>query len=125
MQNLFDFIFLFKNPYDKYYFELSERRLCTLPYGTLGANGILLCAAMIFNRQVYLLITLSKSLIALSKCLFTFSKYLNAFSKGLNAFSKCHLTYSFWCFPQAKWYLTFSNPSLLTHFGVFRKQNGI
>ncbi|WP_335141924.1 hypothetical protein [Nostoc sp.] len=125
MQNWFYFIFSFKNPYDKYSFELSERRLCTLPYETLGANGILLCAAVIFNHQVHLLITLSKSLIAFSKYLFTFSKYLNAFSKGLNAFSKCHLTYSFWCFPQAKWHLTFSNSSLLTHLDVFRKQNGI
>jgi hypothetical protein len=30
--------------------------------------------------------------------------------------------FSFWCFPQAKEALTFSNPSLLSHFGVFRKQ---
>ncbi|MDF5708864.1 MAG: hypothetical protein PUP90_14670 [Nostoc sp. S4] len=33
------------------------------------------------------------------------------------------MTYSFWCFPQAKSAFTFSNPSLLDDFGVFRKQN--
>ncbi|QFS44752.1 hypothetical protein GXM_02227 [Nostoc sphaeroides CCNUC1] len=58
-----------------------------------GRTGCKLCATVIFNRQVYLLIALSKSL-------FTFSKYLNAFSKEAFAFS---------------------NPSLLTHFSVFRK----
>jgi hypothetical protein len=43
---------------------------------------------------------------------------------------KPQFAYSFWCFPQVKQALTysksafaFSNPSLLTHFGVFRKQN--
>ena len=36
---------------------------------------------------------------------------------------KSQFAYSFWCFPQAKGHLTYSNPSLLTHFGVFRKQN--
>ena len=62
--------------------------------------GRKLCATLIFNPYVYLLITLSKRLIALSKNLFTFSKYLNAFSKEAFAFS---------------------NPSLLTHLSVFRK----
>ena len=36
---------------------------------------------------------------------------------------KPQFAYSFWCFPQVKWTLTYSNPSLLTHFGVFCKQN--
>jgi hypothetical protein len=36
-------------------------------------------------------------------------------------FLKPQFTFSFWCFPQVKSALTFSNPSLLSHFGVFRK----
>ncbi|MCC5602600.1 hypothetical protein [Nostoc favosum] len=38
-------------------------------------------------------------------------------------FLKPQFTYSFWCFPQAKSAFAFSNPSLLIHFGVFRKPN--
>ena len=37
-------------------------------------------------------------------------------------FLKPQFAFSFWCFPQAKGALTYSNPSLLSHFGVFRKQ---
>ncbi|PHJ72407.1 hypothetical protein VF06_36600 [Nostoc linckia z4] len=36
-------------------------------------------------------------------------------------FLKPQFAFSFWCFPQAKAGFTFSNPSLLSHFGVFRK----
>jgi hypothetical protein len=36
---------------------------------------------------------------------------------------KPQFAFSFWCFPQAKEAFTYSNPSLLSHFGVFRKQN--
>jgi hypothetical protein len=38
------------------------------------------------------------------------------------AFSKAVFAFSFWCFPQAKAAFTYSNLSLLSHFGVFRKQ---
>ncbi|QFS46031.1 hypothetical protein GXM_03511 [Nostoc sphaeroides CCNUC1] len=37
-------------------------------------------------------------------------------------FLKPQFAFSFQCFPQAKGAFTFSNPSLLSHFGVFRKQ---
>ncbi|QFS44751.1 hypothetical protein GXM_02226 [Nostoc sphaeroides CCNUC1] len=36
-------------------------------------------------------------------------------SKRSFCFLKPQFAYSFQCFPQAKWHLTFSNPSLLTH----------
>ncbi|WP_375506786.1 hypothetical protein, partial [uncultured Nostoc sp.] len=55
------------------------------------STGRKLCATVIFNPYVYLLITLSKSLIALSKSLFTLSKHLNAFSKEAFAFSNSSL----------------------------------
>jgi hypothetical protein len=35
---------------------------------------------------------------------------------------KPQFAFSFWCFPQAKSPLTYSNPSLLSHLGIFRKQ---
>ncbi len=38
------------------------------------------------------------------------------------AYSKAVFAFSFQCFPQAKEALTYSNPGLLSHFGVFRKQ---
>jgi len=37
-------------------------------------------------------------------------------------FLKLQFAYSFRYFPQAKGAFAFSNPSLLSHFGVFRKQ---
>jgi hypothetical protein len=37
-------------------------------------------------------------------------------------FLKPQFAFSFQCFPKAKGAFTFSNPSLLSHFGVFRKQ---
>jgi hypothetical protein len=43
-------------------------------------------------------------------------------SKSSFYFLKLQFAFSFWCFPQAKAAFTFSNPSLLSHFGVFRKQ---
>jgi hypothetical protein len=43
-------------------------------------------------------------------------------SKSSFYFLKPQFAFSFWCFPQAKAAFTFSNPSLLAHFGVFRKQ---
>jgi hypothetical protein len=33
---------------------------------------------------------------------------------------KPQFAYSFWCFPQAKAALTYSNPSLLSNFGILR-----
>ncbi len=38
-------------------------------------------------------------------------------------FLKPQFAFSFWCFPQVKLAITFSNPSLLSHFSVFRKRN--
>ncbi|QFS48487.1 hypothetical protein GXM_05981 [Nostoc sphaeroides CCNUC1] len=53
------------------------------------------------------------------------------FSASKSSFDllKPQFAFSFWCFPQAKAALTYSNPGLLSqklyllsHFGVFRKQ---
>jgi hypothetical protein len=46
------------------------------------------------------------------------------FSASKSSFDllKPQFAFSFWCFPQVKAALTYSNPSLLFHFGVFRKQ---
>jgi hypothetical protein len=43
-------------------------------------------------------------------------------SKSSFDFLKPQFAFSFWCFPQVKQALTFSNSNLLSHFGVFRKQ---
>ncbi|WP_335053522.1 hypothetical protein, partial [Nostoc sp.] len=72
---------------------------------------------MVYFRRV-VLVNLSKKYIKsnlIRKMAFDLLKPQFAFSKAVFAFS-------FQCFPQAKGAFTFSNPSLLSHFGVFRKQ---
>ncbi len=60
---------------------------------------------------------------------FAFSFWCFPQAKAALTYSKAVFAFSFWCFPQAKGTLTyskavfaFSNPSLLSHFSVFRKQ---
>ncbi|RCJ29236.1 hypothetical protein A6770_22555 [Nostoc minutum NIES-26] len=52
---------------------------------------------------------------------FCFLKPKFAYSFWCFPQTKTGFAYSFWCFPQAKTGFAFSNPSLLTHFGIFRK----
>jgi hypothetical protein len=49
---------------------------------------------------------------------------ISVFSASKSSFDlfKPQFAFSFWCFPQAKAALTYSNPSLLSFFGVLRNK---